>query len=697
MIDLNMSFQSILADAGYECGELHNVWCRAQFAGIEYSDGDEMENGLLETLKRAGDVGIFSSELANACIDWPSRYHLSGERANILRPFSGQLKREARVLEIGAGCGAITRFLGESGAQVLALEGSLRRAIIARERTRDLANVEVAAERFQDLSLDVEFDFITLVGVLEYASLFSDACEPAIDMLQRTRELLAPHGKLVIAIENKLGLKYFAGVPEDHIGEPMFGIENRYADRGARTYGRKELDALLAAAGFGSRRFMVPMPDYKMPATILSELGLAADVSEFDAGSLASQAVRRDPQLTPTTFNLQRAWHEVAINGLITDLANSFLVEVSSPDNAFQGDDSGILAWHFSTQRKAAFAKETWFVKSGEDIRVRSRALCGGQEGIATGGAVSLSVAADSAYVCGGLLVETIRQVLTRRGWTIIELVSAFSDYLDTLRRVLADESIEGAFASHRDALPGDFLDATPSNLIRDRAGRPTYFDREWSIDSLSLGWLATRGLLFAYAGTPVAQMEAAGSAMDVRTLIVLVLKAVITDYDEAVLDAALQREIAFQLDVTGKNTQAVLEGALASHVPMLEVVPPVANAMGTGADVVSRLDGLQHSLNLSAQHQMNVYASLDAVHAKIDAAGHTDQRVQELLQLQEQFARQILASLNEGYAAQEGEAERVAGIEAGIRSLLEQQSSFQKSLDALQEASQRRWWKRNS
>ena len=66
--------------------------------------------------------------------------------------------------------GAITRVLGESGAEVLALGGTLRRAEAARARTRDLENVEVLFENFKDFETNLKFDVITLVGVLAYAN-----------------------------------------------------------------------------------------------------------------------------------------------------------------------------------------------------------------------------------------------------------------------------------------------------------------------------------------------------------------------------------------------------------------------------------------------------------------------------------------------------------------------------------------------
>jgi hypothetical protein len=107
-----------------------------------YSDGQAVEERLLRVLTEAADLSTMSRELITKITDWPSEYHLSPQRHNLLR----HLDRldGARVLELGAGCGAVTRFLGERGAYVSAVEGSLIRArcVAALPRPR---NVEVTA------------------------------------------------------------------------------------------------------------------------------------------------------------------------------------------------------------------------------------------------------------------------------------------------------------------------------------------------------------------------------------------------------------------------------------------------------------------------------------------------------------------------------------------------------------------------
>jgi SAM-dependent methyltransferase len=254
-------FPDRLAKQGYRFAPDTRIWSKPGFDGIPYSDGDEAEERIAEIVGRAADLSILSTELAQHCADWPSRYHLSGARANLMRPFASSLRGD--VLEIGAGCGAITRFLGECGGRVLALEGSPRRAEIAAARTRDLDSVNVLAEDFGRFEWSPDFDAITLVGVLEYANLFICAANPPLALLQRIRSLLKPTGMLIIAIENQLGLKYFAGVEEDHLGTPMYGIEGRYRSDQPQTFGRAVLSEMLRQAGFETCEFLVQAADFR--------------------------------------------------------------------------------------------------------------------------------------------------------------------------------------------------------------------------------------------------------------------------------------------------------------------------------------------------------------------------------------------------------------------------------------------------
>ncbi|WP_122499480.1 glycosyltransferase [Pseudomonas viridiflava] len=534
------------------------VWVRSDYQGIAYSDGDNSETELARIVREANDVSVLSSELPQYCTDWPKLYHLTSSRGNIFRPFEHLLKGKS-VLEIGAGCGAISRYLGEAGAEVLALEGSPRRAAIAASRTRDLDNVTVLSERFDDFKVDQQFDVITLIGVLEYASMFSADADPAYGMLNRVRKLLKPDGHLFIAIENQLGLKYFAGAPEDHLGIAMYGIEGRYVERQPKTFGRKELEALIDRAGFASSDFLSPYPDYKIPNSMITERGFKS--RHFDAAALACQNTRKDPQLpADTTFNLERAWPVVIDNHLGMDLANSFLVVASCQSEQVVPAD--ILAYHYSTGRNAAYCKASVFVETPEGIEVQYQRL--GHTAAQTEDAddtFNFILPESHGYARGSLLSLHFQQAATTQNWTVETFTPFLTLYLDSLKKLLATEGNPITLDSVDSRLPGHYLDAVAQNIILDDQGEPHLIDIEWEMkDGVELGHLLMRGLLLLIAGA--VPFHPTATMISRRDFIIQLLGSV----GLAVTDEELNRfavlEAMFQEKVTGREAVSFLNWA---------------------------------------------------------------------------------------------------------------------------------------
>jgi SAM-dependent methyltransferase len=486
--------KNVVEKANYVLDPVSGVWISPVYEGITYSDGDEVETRIGSIIENALDVSVFSTELREFCVDWPSLYHLSSTRANVLRPFEPILNGD--VLEIGAGCGAISRYLGERGLNVLALEGSPRRAAIARSRTRDLESVTVLAEKFDQFQCAHQFDVITLIGVLEYASLFTAGDNPHLAMLDRVRSLLKPDGKLIVAIENQLGLKYFAGAPEDHHSLPMYGVEGRYRGNEAETFGHQVLLGLLAGAGLPHCETLAPFPDYKMPISVITEEGASA--SDFDAAALAWQSVRKDPQLPETTsFSLELAWPVITRNSLTIELANSFLVVASKkPGKAMK---QGCLAFHYSTDRAPAYCKETIFSRDRNGAIALACHLPSGNKGEAAleRGKLSYRHPDRSVYVLGVPLSYRFVEIVASPGWSIQQCLEYFSNYLDILLACLQSEGSALTALDRESVLPGDYLDATPANIIIDRSGVASLVDREWySSEGVPLDYLLFRSIM---------------------------------------------------------------------------------------------------------------------------------------------------------------------------------------------------------
>ena len=124
------------------------------------------EQRLLEIVSAASDLSSSSLELAAAATDWGTTYSLAPTRANVIRALD--LPPDAKVLEIGCGCGPITRYLGEQCAVVDAVEPMPARAAVARSRSRDLPSVEVYVGTLDDVPAVPTYDVVVVIGVLEY-------------------------------------------------------------------------------------------------------------------------------------------------------------------------------------------------------------------------------------------------------------------------------------------------------------------------------------------------------------------------------------------------------------------------------------------------------------------------------------------------------------------------------------------------
>ena len=91
---------------------------------------------------------------------------------------------------------------------------------------------------------------VTLIGVLEYAQVYVKGDQPLQTLLSKAKAFLKEDGILIVAIENQLGLKYFCGAAEDHMGQAMYGINDAYGNNTPITFGKKELSELILSTGF---------------------------------------------------------------------------------------------------------------------------------------------------------------------------------------------------------------------------------------------------------------------------------------------------------------------------------------------------------------------------------------------------------------------------------------------------------------
>lgn len=318
-----------------------------------YSDG-VIEDTLLDIVKNSKQKDILYSSS-----QWPILYHLSDMRENLLEWYS--FRADATILEIGSGCGALTGLLSRKAKQVTCIELSEKRSLINAYQNKDCDNIQILLGNFQDIELKEKYDYITLIGVWEYAGLYVEDKKPYIKMLEIIQKYLKKDGKIIIAIENKMGLKYWNGAPEDHTGTLYSGLNDYIGDKGVRTFSKPEIENILKSVGIPEFTFYYPMPDYKLPETIYSDEFLPVPGTERNYGKDYNSC-------RIYNFNDAATTDQICNDRMFSYFANSFLIVTGENYNQTNFEK-------YNRCRKSAFRIKTELFEKEHTKYVRKIAL----------------------------------------------------------------------------------------------------------------------------------------------------------------------------------------------------------------------------------------------------------------------------------------------------------------------------------
>lgn len=467
-----------------------------------YSDGD-VENELL--------AAVQNKENIEKCLiegnSWPHLYHLSNIRENILEWYDFNPK--GSLLEIGAGCGAVTGLFCSKVERVVAIDLSKRRSMVNATRNEAYNNLTIMLGNFEDIKIEEKFDYVTLVGVFEYSIYYINSDDPFGDMLKKAKSFLKPGGKLIIAIENKYGMKYFAGATEDHSGRMFDGLENYAEVDRVRTFSRRTLEKMLTKAGFEKNDFYYPMPDYKLPSEIYSDKHMPS------FGSIRNACVSYDRD----RYELidERLFADAACeDDMFADLANSFLIishnpgteETKAADAALQ--DTEYAKYNRMRAPQYQISTRIYTDASGKKVAEkkalreeavphiaqltenRNKLLAAGENRVIE----LLSNENGKAvfpYIKGRSLEEKVNAALGKKEKlvkTIHEAVAAIYTYdknqLCTFEMTEAYKKVFGEAGNYfigHEALKVANVDSTFSNFVEAEDGRLVCLDYEWVFD----------------------------------------------------------------------------------------------------------------------------------------------------------------------------------------------------------------------
>lgn len=252
---------------------------------------------------------------------------------------------EGLALDLGAGWGQTARPLAVH-RPVVALEPVAERLAFIRAAARQDGvehNLSYLGADYFDIQFETKFSAICAIGVFEWVGAFQNHTDPQERQrafLLKTRQELSADGSLILGIENRLGLKYLLGCPDDHLGVPHIAClpaplaRQRWQESSGQalqsfTYSLVELEQMLRAAGFTQVDFFGAFPDYKLPEKIVPLAGAGHALNSWlAAGPLPREHNGYDGSPLDAAFqeNLVTQYRALAAKGIAHHFVPSFFV-----------------------------------------------------------------------------------------------------------------------------------------------------------------------------------------------------------------------------------------------------------------------------------------------------------------------------------------------------------------------------------
>lgn len=195
---------------------------------------------------------------------------LSEIRKNIINwyPF----KKDSNILEIGAGVGEITGELCKKAHKVTSIEFSKERGQAIAKRHEDKENLEIIIGNLKDIKINEKFDYITLIGILEYAPKIYKSQEPITDLLKYVKALLKEDGKILIATNNKFAMRNWCVINENDRDIEYNAISKiGKTDEDCQLISKNELEEVFYKVQLGQTKYYYPLPDYKYTNVIFTK------------------------------------------------------------------------------------------------------------------------------------------------------------------------------------------------------------------------------------------------------------------------------------------------------------------------------------------------------------------------------------------------------------------------------------------
>ena len=209
-------------------------------------------------------------------------------------------------------------------------------------------------------NLEGMWDYIVVSDAFARVPSIFEGKAPYQKFFEEIKRHLKPNGHVILAVDNRYGLTYFAGSKERLTGKYFEGLEGYGHSEGIGTFSREAVLAMTKEAGFTSAKTYYPYPNYRYMTALYTDAHLPS------VGELSKNLCNYEEERA-VLFDETAVFDELIKEGKFQEFSNSYLFDLTLEE---QKADEELLFLKYSVERDEKYRIRTEIVRKADGTKV---------------------------------------------------------------------------------------------------------------------------------------------------------------------------------------------------------------------------------------------------------------------------------------------------------------------------------------
>lgn len=183
---------------------------------------------------------------------------------------------------------------------------------------------------------------------------------PYQQFFDKLKEHLNPKGHIILTVDNRYGLQYFAGCKERLTGRYFEGLEGYSKSEGVQTFSKEAVLEIVREAGFAGVKTCYPYPDYRYMTALYTDEHLPSP------GELIANFCNFEEERV-VLFDEAKVFDGLMKAGKFQEFSNSYLFDLTMEA---QKMDEELLFLKYSVERDEKYRIRTEIVRKADGTKV---------------------------------------------------------------------------------------------------------------------------------------------------------------------------------------------------------------------------------------------------------------------------------------------------------------------------------------